>query len=310
MKKIILCSLCVLIGLAASAQKNVAVYVTCDEATKKYKEDIYYIFVNPFVTSENYRIVEKSETALRQMNNELSHQREGLVESDEIVKMGHNIGVQYLCVIEVKYLDGKNIAYIHLNDLEKAEVVRSQRATFVSTDDLGEVAYQIANWTNRDAGKRMGEERQLTYQQFKQRVTQGSQFPDKPFGCLDKDYNTAKRYYNKYQNIQYAGNALLWTGFGLGMADLLSWGIIGIVHIAGQGNQLSIYNPAIKQSLIATSIVVAAPLLAGAVVHAFAPISLHQSYKYFSKVNRRDVSVIAIPFAAPESAGLGFVVNF
>ena len=144
MKKLFIILLSVL-SLAAFAQQKVAVYVTGQESgIKKVLGDQ---LVAAFAKSGKYMAIERTASFLAEMKREQNYQATGVVDDNELSRLGKQFGVQLVCVADVSDVFRQKYVSARLIDVETAEVVNTANMSspMSSMDELLNVTDYIAN---------------------------------------------------------------------------------------------------------------------------------------------------------------------
>ena len=144
MKKLFIILLSVL-SLTAFAQQKVAVYVTGQESgIKKVLGDQ---LVAAFAKSGKYMAIERTASFLAEMKREQNYQATGVVDDNELSRLGKQFGVQLVCVADVSDVFRQKYVSARLIDVETAEVVNTANMSspMSSMDELLNVTDYIAN---------------------------------------------------------------------------------------------------------------------------------------------------------------------
>lgn len=100
MKKFFLLIGIVALSLTAMAQKRVAVYVDGKDAI--LLSEVAGEMVRAISQSRNYTAVNRSDEFSKQLQNERTYQQSGLVDDKQIVQLGKESGVDYVCAVSIK----------------------------------------------------------------------------------------------------------------------------------------------------------------------------------------------------------------
>ena len=133
--------------------KKVAVYVT-----RTGNKDIDIILgdqlVAGFAASGRYLAIERTQGFLDQLSKEKNYQETGAVSDEELMRLGRQFGVQYVCVAQTSVLFGDYYIAARLIDLEHGEVVNSYKKDAVQLDVAQKVvsvsqaiAFRLSNQT-------------------------------------------------------------------------------------------------------------------------------------------------------------------
>ena len=127
--------------------KKVAVYVT-----RTGNKDIDIILgdqlVAGFAASGRYLAIERTQGFLNQLSKERSYQETGAVDDSELMRLGKQFGVQYVCVAKTSQLYGDYYIASRLIDVEHGEVVNSHKKDAIqlgSSQQVVSVAKEIAS---------------------------------------------------------------------------------------------------------------------------------------------------------------------
>ena len=127
--------------------KKVAVYVT-----RTGNKDVDIILgdqlVAGFATSGRYLAIERTQGFLNQLSKEQAYQQTGAVDDSDLMRLGKQFGVQYVCVAKTSQLFGDYYIASRLIDVEHGEVVNSYKKDAVqlgSSQQVVSVAKEIAS---------------------------------------------------------------------------------------------------------------------------------------------------------------------
>jgi len=84
--------------------------------------------------SDKYIAVDRTEAILQQLDREHAYQRGGAVDDDQIKAIGHQLGVQYLCISDINPVGKRYYLDTRLVDIVTAEIARSVTATSTLKD--------------------------------------------------------------------------------------------------------------------------------------------------------------------------------
>jgi len=96
--------------------------------------------------SDKYTAVDRTEAILQQLDREHVYQRSGAVDDDQIKAIGHQLGVQYLCISNINPVGRRYYLDTRLVDIVTAEIKRSVTATSTLKDaaEMTRVGREIA----------------------------------------------------------------------------------------------------------------------------------------------------------------------
>ena len=127
--------------------KKVAVYVT-----RTGNKDIDIILgdqlVAGFAASGRYLAIERTQGFLNQLSKEQAYQQTGAVDDSDLMRLGKQFGVQYVCVAKTSQLFGDYYIASRLIDVEHGEVINSYKKDAVqlgSSQQVVTVAKEIAS---------------------------------------------------------------------------------------------------------------------------------------------------------------------
>ena len=127
--------------------KKVAVYVT-----RTGNKDIDIILgdqlVAGFAASGRYLAIERTQGFLTQLSKEQAYQQTGAVDDSDLMRLGKQFGVQYVCVAKTSQLFGDYYIATRLIDVEHGEVINSYKKDAVqlgSSQKVVTVAQEIAS---------------------------------------------------------------------------------------------------------------------------------------------------------------------
>ncbi|GBU22515.1 hypothetical protein R80B4_02425 [Fibrobacteres bacterium R8-0-B4] len=84
--------------------------------------------------SDKYTAVDRTEAILEQLDREHVYQRSGAVDDDQIKAIGHQLGVEYLCISNINPVGKRYYLDTRLVDVITAEIKRSVTATSTLKD--------------------------------------------------------------------------------------------------------------------------------------------------------------------------------
>jgi tetratricopeptide (TPR) repeat protein len=148
MRKILILLLALISASAvySQTQQQVAVYVTGGEEDG-INEFIGAYLVTAIVKSSNYTAVERTADFLRELNKEQDYQRTGNVQDSQILELGHQFGVQLVCVAQVGKV-GKEVTRqfisVRLIDVETVTVKSSTKPLIFTIENIEESCATVA----------------------------------------------------------------------------------------------------------------------------------------------------------------------
>jgi len=127
--------------IADSGKQTVAVYMAGEEP--QGARGVHTIMGGELARvlseSDRYTAVDRTEAILRQLDKEHAYQRGGAVDDAQIKAIGHQLGVQYLCISDINAVGKRYYLDTRLVDIVTAEIARSVTATS-ALKDAGEMA--------------------------------------------------------------------------------------------------------------------------------------------------------------------------
>lgn len=142
MKKLFLILICLFLfnSIAFCQQSRLAVYVVGNEyfwedgtqylaVTGNNKSLIESAVISTLMKSGDFKIADRSETIQSIITNEFSTQSSGSVKVEQIVKLGNQIGADYLCVVEVERLSTNMKVVGKLINMEESSVIAATTFT-------------------------------------------------------------------------------------------------------------------------------------------------------------------------------------
>jgi len=96
--------------------------------------------------SDKYVAVDRTEAILEQLDREHVYQRSGAVDDDQIKAIGHQLGVEYLCISNINPVGKRFYLDTRLVDIVSAEIARSVTATSTLKDanEMTRIGREIA----------------------------------------------------------------------------------------------------------------------------------------------------------------------
>ena len=126
---ITLTALCT-IAFAQQAKQKVAVYMTGAEPKGAFGSHrmVGGELVKAFSNSAGYSAIDRTEAILAQLSKKHSCQRTGAMSNDYIKALGKQLGVHFLCIVNIGEVKGGFYLEVRMVDVETAEVERSATA--------------------------------------------------------------------------------------------------------------------------------------------------------------------------------------
>jgi hypothetical protein len=96
--------------------------------------------------SDKYTAIDRTQAILEQLDREHAYQRSGAVDDDQIKAIGHQLGVQFLCISNINAVGKRYYLDTRLVDIVTAEIARSVTATSTLKDanEMARVGRNIA----------------------------------------------------------------------------------------------------------------------------------------------------------------------
>ena len=149
MKKVVFFVLVVLCANTAFGQKSqtqpkkVAVYITGEEEDG-LGEFVAAYLVNAITHNDGYTAVERTAEFLKVLNKEQEYQRTGMVDDEQIAKLGKQFGTKLVCVVKIGNVNDKPFIQARLLEAETATVRNSTKPFLFTLDDLEDVCASVA----------------------------------------------------------------------------------------------------------------------------------------------------------------------
>lgn len=118
---------------SASAQKQVAVYVTGDRE-QAIKKVLGSKMVTYITESDNFTAVERTADFLNALTSEQDYQSSGEVSNSQIVKLGQQFGANYVAVVDVSELFGELFVSSRLIDVLTSQIIASYETSSAAND--------------------------------------------------------------------------------------------------------------------------------------------------------------------------------
>ena len=138
--------------------KKVAVYVT-----RTGNKDIDIILgdqlVAGFATSGRYLAIERTQGFLSQLSKEHAYQQTGAVDDSDLMRLGKQFGVQYVCIAKTTSLFGEYFIVARLIDVESGEVVNSHKIDAVQLNSSRDIIVNAKEIATRLSDKTIKEEK-------------------------------------------------------------------------------------------------------------------------------------------------------
>lgn len=126
MKKIVLLAMMAALSISAMAQKRVAVYVDGKDAT--LSSEVAGEMVRAISQSRNYTAVNRSDDFSKQLQNERTYQQSGLVDDKQIVQLGKESGVDFVCAVSIKEIASYEYSIeARLIDVQTGDIMASDK---------------------------------------------------------------------------------------------------------------------------------------------------------------------------------------
>ena len=144
--KLILLFIAYGLSLSATAQRQVAVYVSGDqeEAIKKVLGSKMVTYIT---NTDGFTAIERTVDFLNAMQAEQDYQTSGEVSNTQIVKLGQQFGARYVAVVDVSELFGELFVSARLIDVQTATIESSFESSSQATSmsALTELANKVAD---------------------------------------------------------------------------------------------------------------------------------------------------------------------
>lgn len=106
-------------------QKKVAIYVVGNDDINSIISDH---LMDRIANDGKYIVVERTASFLRELLKEQSYQYSGAVDDNELVRLGEQFGVDYVCVAKANNIWGHKYISVRMIDVERAEVIATASA--------------------------------------------------------------------------------------------------------------------------------------------------------------------------------------
>ena len=115
-------------GASAQGKQAVAVYMASEEppGAMGVNKVLGGELARTISQSAKYSAIDRTEAILRQLSTEHTFQRSGAVSDEQIMDIGKQFGVQYLCITDISVVKGNSFYLdVRLLDVVSAEIVRT-----------------------------------------------------------------------------------------------------------------------------------------------------------------------------------------
>ena len=123
--------------------KKVAVYVSGGEE-EGFGEFVGAYLVDAITYNDGYTAVERTAEFLKALNKEHEYQRSGMVDDEQIAKLGKQFGTKLVCMVKIGNVNDKSFVQARLLEVETATVRNSTKPFLFTLDDLEEVCVSVA----------------------------------------------------------------------------------------------------------------------------------------------------------------------
>lgn len=130
-------------GQGTKQAQKVAVYVTGGEE-EGLNEFVGAYLVDAITHNSAYAAIERTEEFLKAISAEQEYQRTGMVDDEQIAKLGRQFGVKQVCVVKIGKVAGKQFVQARLLDAETAAVLNSTKPFTFALDDPEEACTSVA----------------------------------------------------------------------------------------------------------------------------------------------------------------------
>lgn len=125
----------------SSKQTKVAVYVA-DEGYG-LADYVSAAMVDAFVHNSKYMAVERTADFLRAINAEHEYQRTGMVDDEQIARLGKQFGTKLVCVVKVGKMMDKFFMQARLLDVESASIKNTTKAFVFAPEDIEDTCTKV-----------------------------------------------------------------------------------------------------------------------------------------------------------------------
>lgn len=123
--------------------EKVAIYVTGGEE-QGLNEFIGAYLVDAITHNSKYSAVERTVEFLKVIDSEQEFQHSGMVDDEQIAKLGKQFGTKLVCVVKIGKLGDKQFVQARLLDVETATVLNSTKPYIYSLEDLENICNSVA----------------------------------------------------------------------------------------------------------------------------------------------------------------------
>lgn len=120
---------------------KIAVYV--DDDNMGLADFVSATFVDAFVHNSNFIALERTDDFLKAVNSEHQYQRSGMIDDQQIARLGKQSGTKYVCIVRIGVLNDEYFMMARLLDVETANIVNSTSPSCFSFDELKDVCIKI-----------------------------------------------------------------------------------------------------------------------------------------------------------------------
>lgn len=143
MKKLLILLLSALSLTAVAQRPKMAVYTLGNDTRNELLQD-YLISV--FSESGKYSVVERTPQFLKALQQEYTFQQSGLVDEEELSKIGKQYGIRYICIAEEYEIKETSCLAIRLIDVETAAQVGNYYSLLADNMNLYRVISSVKDW--------------------------------------------------------------------------------------------------------------------------------------------------------------------
>lgn len=144
MKKVIIMLFALLhaFGVLGQLQQKVAIYIV-EEDSCGLANYVSAAVIDAFVHNSNYAAVERTAEFLKAINTEHDYQRRGMIDEEQIAKLGKQFGTKLVCVVKIGKVVDKYFMQSRLIDVETTNIQNSTKPLIFRLDNTEEVCLRM-----------------------------------------------------------------------------------------------------------------------------------------------------------------------
>ncbi|MDL2305483.1 hypothetical protein LJC72_09130 [Bacteroides sp. OttesenSCG-928-D19] len=130
--------------LGQTGSQKVAIYTTGGEEDG-LNEFVGAYLVDAITHNSKYTAVERTAEFLKALNQEHEYQRSGMIDDEQIAKLGKQFGTKLVCVVKIGKVGDKHFVQARLLEVESATVKNSTKPFTFTLENLEEVCVSLVN---------------------------------------------------------------------------------------------------------------------------------------------------------------------